>query len=93
MNKTVLQVPLNKDLKLGAEKAALSQGFSSLQELIRVFLTKVATNKVEITLQDTVVLSKKNENRYLDMTNDFESGNNIYEAKDATELLEKLHDN
>jgi len=51
MNKTVLQIPINQDLKISAEQEALSQGFSSLQELVRVFLSKIATHKIEITLQ------------------------------------------
>jgi hypothetical protein len=38
MNKTVLQIPINQELRISAEQEALSQGFSSLQELVRVFL-------------------------------------------------------
>lgn len=51
MNKTILQVPLTRELKNNAEKIALQQGFSSLQEAVRVFLTKLAQKKVEIILQ------------------------------------------
>ncbi|MEX2007319.1 MAG: hypothetical protein WD992_00930 [Candidatus Levyibacteriota bacterium] len=93
MNRTVLQIPLDKDLKANAEKAALSQGFSSVQELVRVFLSKVASNKIEVTLQDTVMLSEINEKRYIDMTVDFESGKNTGQAKDADDLINKLHEN
>ncbi|MBU4210154.1 hypothetical protein KKC08_05375 [Patescibacteria group bacterium] len=38
MNNTVLQVPINKTLKDNVTKIALNMGFSSLQELTRVFL-------------------------------------------------------
>lgn len=93
MSRTVLQVPLNQDIKANAEKAALAQGFSSLQELVRVFLSKVASHKIEVTLQDIPILSKNNEKRYLDMTADFESGQNVYEAKDINDLIKKLHEN
>lgn len=91
MNKIVLQVPLNQDLKLSAERAALSQGFSSLQELVRVFLSKIAANKIEITLQESTMLSGKNEKRYLEMTKDFESGKNTYSADSVNDLANKLH--
>ncbi|MFH1186586.1 MAG: hypothetical protein V1697_00235 [Candidatus Levyibacteriota bacterium] len=93
MNKTILQVPINQDLKISAEKEAISQGFSSLQELVRVFLSKIATHKIEVTLQDSTMLSGKNEKRYLDMTKDFELGKNIYSSDSVTDLVNKLHEN
>ncbi|MFH0936802.1 MAG: hypothetical protein V1808_00730 [Candidatus Daviesbacteria bacterium] len=91
MNKTILQVPLDKQLKNNAERAASSQGFSSLQELIRVFLTQLASNRVKVILQESVNLSPKNEKRYIDMTNDFKSGKNNYSATDAKNLISKLN--
>jgi antitoxin component of RelBE/YafQ-DinJ toxin-antitoxin module len=93
MNKTVLQIPINQDLKISAEQEALSQGFSSLQELVRVFLSKIATHKIEITLQESTMLSGINEKRYLDMTNDFELGKNTYSADSVNDLVNKLHEN
>lgn len=42
MNRTILQVPLDRTLRKEAEKQALSQGFSSLQEAVRIFLKKLA---------------------------------------------------
>ena len=42
MQRAVLQVPINSQLRQQAEKAAMSQGFSSLQEIVRLFLTKLA---------------------------------------------------
>lgn len=64
MNRTILQVPLDKQLKSNAEKIASDQGFSSLQEIVRVFLTQLASNRVKVTLQESVILSPKNEKRY-----------------------------
>jgi len=93
MNKTVLQIPINQDLKISAEQEALSQGFSSLQELVRVFLSKIAARKIEITLQESTMLSGINEKRYLDMTNDFELGKNIYSSDSVNNLVNKLHEN
>lgn len=37
MNNTVLQIPLSKDLRVKSLKAAEDLGFSSLQEVVRVF--------------------------------------------------------
>ena len=50
--RTVLQVPLNIDLRKEAEKQALAQGFSSLQEIVRVFLKQLALGRVKLTLED-----------------------------------------
>ena len=93
MQKTILQVPIDKQLKDNAERAAYDQGFSSLQEMIRVFLSKLASNRVEVTIQDSIVLSDKNEKRYSRMTKDFESGKNISTAKDVDDLISQLNDN
>jgi antitoxin component of RelBE/YafQ-DinJ toxin-antitoxin module len=93
MNKTVLQIPINQDLKISAEQEALSQGFSSLQELVRVFLSRIATGRIEVTLQESTTLSENNEKRYLNMTNDFELGKNIYTSDSVSDLVNKLHEN
>lgn len=39
MKRTILQIPINPELKHAAEKKAENLGFSSLQEMIRVMLT------------------------------------------------------
>lgn len=91
MQKTILQVPLTQDLKLTAEKAAHDQGFSSLQEIVRVFLSKLAANKVEVTL-DSVSLSENNEKRYSKMTEDFSSNKNIHVAQNTDDLLTQLNE-
>ena len=91
MQKTILQVPLNKSLKLSAEEAALAQGFSSLQEIVRVFLSRLAANKVEVRLE-SVFLSEKNEKRYIKMTKDFESNKNISTAKNVDDFLRHVNE-
>ena len=93
MNKTVLQIPINQDLKISAEQEALSQGFSSLQELVRVFLSKIAARKIEITLQESTLLSEKNEKRNLGMIKDFELSKNTYSSNSVSDLVNKLHEN
>lgn len=92
MQKTILQVPITQDLKINAENAAHEQGFSSLQEIVRVFLAKLAAKKVEVTL-DSIILSEKNENRYLNMTKDFETDKNVMTAQNVDDLLTQLNEN
>ena len=93
MSRTILQVPVSKDLKEKAEEAASKQVFSSLQESIRIFLTKLATNKLEITIQEPNRLSEASEKRYLKQTLDFEKNKNISSAKSAEELMRQLNEN
>ena len=93
MAKTILQVPVSKDLKDKAEEAANKQGFSSLQESIRIFLTKLANNKLEITIQEPVRLSEASEKRYSKQTIDFEKNKNVSSAKNVEELMHQLNGN
>ena len=93
MQRTVLQIPINQQLKNEAEQAAHAQGFSSLQEVIRVFLSKFAANKVEVTIQEPIMLSKKSEKRYLKETLDFEKSKNIRSAKNVDGLMSQLNAN
>lgn len=61
MNRTVLQVPLDSALRKEAEKQALSQGFSSLQEAVRIFLKKLAKGEIEIIFKDKkAIISSSN---------------------------------
>ena len=93
MRKTILQVPVSKDLKEKAEQAATKQGFSSLQESIRVFLTELSQGNLKISFEPVVKLSSKAESRYLKQTLDFEKNKNIISAKSAEELMAKLNAN
>lgn len=92
MNKTILQVPMDKTLKNKAEKAALEQGFSSLQEAVRVFLSGLSQKKVEVSFQEPMILSEKSEKRYGQMTKDFKSNKNIFKAKNITDLVKLLNE-
>ncbi|MBI4096996.1 MAG: hypothetical protein HY428_01095 [Candidatus Levybacteria bacterium] len=76
MQQTVLQVPVSKQLKTNAEKAALSHGFASLQEAVRIFLTRLAGGSTLVTFEEeeTIVLSEKASKRYEKMDKEIESG-------------------
>lgn len=94
MQKVTLQIPMDSKLKTEAEKAAQAQGFSSLQELIRVILSKVAQKKIEINFEEPVIhLSPRAEKRYLKATKDFEEGKNVYSASSVEELMKQLNGN
>ena len=93
MSRTVLQIPLPKELKLSAEKAALDAGFSSLQEVLRVFMRKFASKKIDLAFEEerVVYLSEKNDKRYEKMMKDIESGKEkIYHAKDVDDFIKQL---
>lgn len=95
MQKTVLQIPVSKQLKDDAEKAAFEQGFSSLQEILRIFMKKLANKNIDFSFkeeEEVVQLSKKSENRYLKAMEDFKKGKNIYTAKNVDDLMKQLHE-
>lgn len=67
---TILQVPINKNLRDQAASKAEKMGFSSLQEAVRIFLSKVAAGELNITFEESVTLSDKNDRRYAKMIDD-----------------------
>jgi antitoxin component of RelBE/YafQ-DinJ toxin-antitoxin module len=90
MDNTVLQIPMSKTLRDQATAAANDLGFSSLQEYVRVFLTKLAKRQNSISFPET--LSEKAEIRYSKMIDDMKSGKEpVYSAKSAEDLLDQLH--
>ncbi len=72
---TILQIPITKKLRDKAKKAAVKQGFSSLQELVRVLIGQVAEEGIVVGFTGpTIRLSAKNAARYDKMIADVESG-------------------
>lgn len=76
MSRTVLQIPINVALRQDAEKAALAQGFSSLQEFLRVIMKQLSLGKIHVALEDekVVQLSPKAIKRYEKMVDDVRKG-------------------
>lgn len=77
MSTTNLQVPVSKSLKTSALAAAKEYGFSSLQEFVRVVLTKLAKREIGVNITEQfppVQLSKKTAERYDKMAEEIESG-------------------
>ena len=74
MNTTTIQIPINKSVRDQAASNAERMGFSSLQEVIRLFLNRIATGEIGVTFQETVNLSPKAVKRYNKMIDEIESG-------------------
>jgi len=76
MDTTILQIPLSKSLKLTSQEVANEYGFSSLQDLLRVVLTKLSRRELVISIQEPVIqLSQKNAySHFLSWTNDLKTG-------------------
>ncbi len=87
---TILQIPVSKNLRMAAEEVAEDYGFSSLQEIIRVFMAKLATRKVDISFQETIPLSPSAERKYLKMIQEIEGGKNVTTTKNLEELFSLL---
>ncbi|PIP85320.1 hypothetical protein COW83_04930 [Candidatus Collierbacteria bacterium CG22_combo_CG10-13_8_21_14_all_43_12] len=90
----VLQVPMSKELRKKATLAALNQGYSSLQESVRIYLRQLADNKIETRLSPVVKeikLSPKAIRRYDKILDDIDEGKGIsFTANSVDELMEHL---
>lgn len=85
---TILQVPIDKNLRDRAHQASEKMGFSSLQETIRVFLNQLASNQIQVSFEPkAVTLSPKNERRYSKMVDDIKSGKVKLETFDNVDSL------
>lgn len=91
MDTTILQVPLSKGLKSNATDVAREYGFSSLQEVVRLFLAKLARKELFVSFGEAPVsLSKAAENRYSKMDKDFDRGRNVNSFSSVGDLMKDL---
>jgi len=94
MQRVVVQVPMTKNLKEKAEAVSFGMGFSSLQEVIRVLLTKLSKKEFSIRIEEAeevTYLSKAAEKRYKKAVENIKAGKNVTKTKDVDELLKLLH--
>jgi antitoxin component of RelBE/YafQ-DinJ toxin-antitoxin module len=92
--RTILQVPVSNDLRVEALAASREMGFSSLQETIRVLLSKLANRQLTIQVEETVIpLSSRAEKRYSAVDKDFRTNKNVYRAGNIDDLMRHLHAN
>ena len=94
MSRVIIQVPVTKELKEKADAASADLGFSSIQEVIRVILTKLSKRELNLRVEETeevTYLSKAAEKRYKKALEDIKAGKNITKADSLNELLRLLH--
>ena len=94
MQRVIVQVPMTKDLREKAEEVSVDLGFSSLQEAIRVLLTKLSKRefglKVEEQVEEITYLSKAAERKFRKAVEDIKAGKNIYKPKNKKEFFDLL---
>jgi len=94
MNNTVLQIPLSKKLREQSEKVAADMGFSSLQEVVRVFLNKLICGELTVSFDMPVVkISDKNAKRYQKIVEDYEKDRSKYRSfNNVNDMMKYLND-
>jgi len=89
--RVIMQVPLQKSLKVSSEAVARDMGFSSLQEAIRVFLQKLSNKEFTFTFRESVErLSPKTERRYMKMLKEIKEGKGTTHTNNIKELMAYL---
>lgn len=87
-----MQVPVSVELRREAERAAMRQGFSSLQDLVRLFLKKLADGLLRVNLEEGVQLSPHAIKRYDKMSEEIHSGKiKTLSFSDVDSLMEYLN--
>ena len=83
---------MSKDLKNSAQEVANEYGFSSLQDFLRVVLTKLSKRELTISIQETTKISKTNDLRYVALSKDFSDKKNTKEFSSVDELMSDLRE-
>ena len=95
MQRVTVQVPMSKDLKEKAEIVSANLGFSSLQEVIRVLLTKLSKKELSLRIEENAEeitqLSMAAQRRFKKAVEDIKAGRNIYKPKNKKEFFEMLN--
>ncbi len=92
MDRVTLQVPVAKDIKIAAQARAEEMGFSSLQEVVRIFLSRLSAGFIDIGFEEKEVkLSKKAIKRYEKMDEDRKNGKNWFSADNVEDLIKHLN--
>lgn len=91
MQRVIVQVPMSKELKKKAEVVSYDLGFSSIQETIRVLLTKLSKREFSLKVEEVTYLSPAVERKFKKAVADIKAGRNITKAKNINELLSLLN--
>lgn len=91
MNTTILQIPVNKQVRDQAASVAEKMGFSSLQEVVRLFLNKMAAEEIGVRFEGTIRLSPEAVKRYNKMIDEIDSGKvKLKGYSDVDEMIRDL---
>lgn len=84
---------MSRELRQGAEKQAIAQGFSSVQDAVRFLLKKLAQGVLDFTVKEekTMQLSPRGIRRYNKILKDIDEGRNVYTTKNVDDLMKQLH--
>ena len=94
MQKVIVQVPTTKKLRDSAAKVAEEYGFSSLQEMLRVFLNKIAKREVKVSIEENVEYLTPQEDavleaRYKEFLRDEKKGK-VHTVHSVEEMMKHL---
>lgn len=92
MQRVILQVPMSQQLKNSAEAVSTDMGFSSLQEAIRVILTKLSKRQLSLKIEEgeEINLSPSAKRLFQKALRDIESGKDIYKPETKEEFFKLL---
>ncbi len=94
MQRMIVQIPMSRDLKERAEAVSSDLGFSSLQEVVRVLLTKLSKKELSLRVEETEEITKLSpaaERKFKKALADIKAGRNVTKAESVDELLLLLH--
>ena len=94
MQRIIVQVPMTKDLKEQAEAVSFEMGFSSLQEAIRILLTKLSKKEYRLRIEEVEQISDLSpaaERKFKKAIEDIKTGRNIYKPKNKKEFFSLLN--
>jgi hypothetical protein len=88
---TIIQVPVEKKVRDQVEREAKLQGFSSIQDMVRLFFAHVINKQMTVRFEEPPVqLSKRAAARYDKMTEDYLAGKVV--SKQFTSVKELMKD-
>ena len=94
MQRVIVQVPMTQELKEKVEIVSSDLGFSSIQEAIRVLLTKLSKREFNLKVEEVeeiTYLSPAAERKFKKAVEDIKAGRNIYKPRNKKEFFDILN--
>lgn len=90
MNQVTLTIPISKTLKQKAEIVARKQGYLSLSETIKKFVSMFARHELTLEPEEEVVLSPRAIKRYNKAIKDIEAGKIKGKTFDSSASIDEI---